>query len=251
MIKLIGLLGMKGAGKDTAARFLIERLGFVRTSFATSLYDQAAAAYGVSVAFLENRETKEKPLPELALECCRDKDFVDIALQYLTLQTRKAMVPNSAPAALQGFFWFVGALWARLHIGAELRAPRSPRWVLQLWGTEYRRRSRFGYDSYWLDRVAELVKDNPESRFVITDVRFTNEADWVESAGGMLIRISRPALEAQEESARKAGTVTALHPSETELRSRKVAYTLINEEGIPDSLIKGLSEVFPALTQAA
>lgn len=227
MIKLIGLLGIKGAGKDTAAAYLVSQAGFTRTSFASSLYAEVALAFGVSVEFLLNRDTKEKPLEALKLSRCKDRDFVAIALAIISVETRG--LPDTS----------------------ELEKPRSPRWVLQIWGTEYRRRSRFGYDSYWLDQVAALVQNHPDSRFVITDVRFSNEADWVEGAGGILIRIRRPVLEAEEESARKAGTVTALHPSETELRARKVAYTLINQEGSPDSLIEGFTEVFPELIRAA
>ena len=133
----------------------------------------------------------------------------------------------------------------------EMDSPRSPRWTLQLWGTEYRRRSEHGYDSYWLDKVSSLIKINPEKRFVITDVRFTNEADWVEREGGTLIRVSRPVLEEREALARKAGTLTALHPSETELMQRVVPYTLLNQEGKPESLISGLKQIFPDLDKAA
>lgn len=227
MVRLIGLLGTKGAGKDTAATFMVSEMGFVRTSFAAALYNQVAEAYGVSVSFLENRETKEKPLSELALLNCKNSEFTEIVLRHLVLQAEEFVAQEL------------------------LLEPRSPRWTLQLWGTEYRRRSKYGYDSYWLDQVAALSAANSDTRYVITDVRFKNEADWVENQGGILIRVRRPVLEAKEAAARAAGTLTALHPSETELLDRKVNAELINREGEPDSLRSALYEVLRLHSQAA
>jgi hypothetical protein len=226
MHRLVGLLGAKGAGKDTAATLLVQKLGFIRLGFADALYREVVEAFGVTNEFVSRRETKETPLEELALLHCKDPQFVEIVERILgiaTMQDRQAF----------------------------RAAPRSPRWVLQQWGTEYRRRSAYGWDSYWLDQVSGVIAAHPKSRFVITDVRFPNEADYVEREGGLLARVRRPVLEALEEQARLAGTVTALHPSETELLARTVHTELINQEGDVNSLAQGLRLVFPELTQAA
>lgn len=212
MHRLIGLLGVKGAGKDTAATLLVHRLGFVRIGFADALYREVAEAFGVSIEFLSRRETKESPLPELALERCRNPDFIEVARAS----------------------------------GTVLQA-RSPRWILQVWGTEYRRRSRFGWDSYWLDQVAARIDAHPEQRFVVTDVRFSNEATFVEQRNGLLLRIRRPVLEDLEAQARAAGDPTALHPSATQLLDRDVGAEAVNEEGDPESLLRGLTRILPEL----
>jgi hypothetical protein len=241
MIRLIGLLGAKGSGKDTLAQFLIERLGFVRISFADALYQEVAQAYGVSVEFLGKRDTKETPLPELKLANCKDENFVHIALQAVK----------------------VGSL------EEELQVPRSPRWTLQLWGTEYRRKGsrsqicttprpplgspllrELGAETYWLDKVASLIKANPDARYVITDVRFLNEAAMVRDFGGVLIRVRRPLLEQREAAAREAGTSTALHPSETELVNYPVDSETFNSEGRPEGLLEGLYDLLPELRGA-
>jgi len=251
MVRLIGLLGLKGAGKDTAAEILISRLGFVGTSFAAALYQEVGIAYGVTVGLMENRLTKETSLLKLKLANCVDADFVRVALEYLSEQTRQTSVPHWAPGVLQPVFRALGAAKARLFRRAALEAPRSPRWVLQLWGTEYRRQSRFGRDSYWIDQVDALIAAQPECNFVIKDVRTAHEADFVEGRGGVLARVRRPTLEAQEAQDRAAGIVTALHSSETELLTREVRLELVNREGEPGSLAEGLSELFPDLAQAA
>src|SRR6476661_846445 len=76
--EILGLLGAKGAGKDTAAKLFIQKYGYRRIAFADALYLEVANAFGVTVEFLNNRDTKETPLPELALSHCQDADFVQV-----------------------------------------------------------------------------------------------------------------------------------------------------------------------------
>lgn len=44
---ILGLNGFKGAGKDTAGEYLVERYGFELKKFADPLYDSCAALFGV------------------------------------------------------------------------------------------------------------------------------------------------------------------------------------------------------------
>ena len=59
-----------------------------------------------------------------------------------------------------------------------------------------------------LSNSGELATDDGYARFVISDVRFANEADWVRQRGGVIWRINRP----------QAAPVRA-HVSETEMQS--------------------------------
>jgi hypothetical protein len=51
------------------------------------------------------------------------------------------------------------------------------RTLLQYWGTEFRRAND---PLYWIDKMAICAYDN----YVISDLRFANEADWVREQGG-------------------------------------------------------------------
>lgn len=205
--QVIGLIGVKGAGKDTAAVIFIEKFGFTRVAFADALYREVADAFGVTVAFLNNRDTKETALEELKLINCTNPGYVETVLDN---------------AQAQGLV-------------LDVHTPLSPRVVLQLWGTEFRR-IREGHDSYWLDRVDEVILANPTKNFVVTDVRFINEAKYIsQKLKGLLIRISRPVLEAREAKAREAKG-TAAHRSEIELLTYPTDLTAVNEEGNPGSL---------------
>lgn len=87
--------------------------------------------------------------------------------------------------------------------------------LYQWWGTEFR---RVLYDNdYWIKYLRDKILCNPiiqkdESDNLgkgvvvfITDVRFKNEANWIKSVGGFLVRINRDT------------NVIDTHPSETEL----------------------------------
>lgn len=241
MIRVIGLLGAKGSGKDTLAKLLINRLGFVRLSFADALYREVSEAYGVSTAFLENRKTKEKPLWKLRLANCKDLNFVEVALLVLhSGRCRSGWLGRLLNRGLSRMIRFL-----------DMHLPRSPRWTLQVWGTEYRRGGKYGYDAYWIDKVRPVIEANREARYVITDVRFLNEAKMVRECNGILLRVRRPALEEREAAARKAGVQTAWHRSETELAKYPVDAEALNREGNPEALLESLEALLPELARAA
>lgn len=60
---IIGLMGEIGAGKDTAAQFLVESYGFKRLAFADPLKDMCAAMFGLSRASFDDRFIKEDIVP--------------------------------------------------------------------------------------------------------------------------------------------------------------------------------------------
>ena len=75
-------------------------------------------------------------------------------------------------------------------IGQVDKSPRT-RKILQLWGTELGR-ERY-YEDYWCVRMEWWIShflDAGIDRFVITDIRFPNEVDWVRSMGGVVVRVT-------------------------------------------------------------
>lgn len=158
-MKLIALCGAAGAGKDTVADMLPAR----KLAFADTLYAEVAAAFGVTVADLKRRETKETPIRELA----QDQTFSDDFDEYIE--------------RVHGTHW-------------SDSEPRSPRQILQWWG-DYRRAQDLDYFVTETRRVLRTI-DCSTDDFVITDVRFPNEAALVRQLGGQLWQIRRPGYEA-------------------------------------------------------
>lgn len=202
MQQVVGLVGLRGSGKDTAAQFLVEK-GWQRLAFADALYIEVANAFGVAVEFLQCRETKETPLPELALVNCTDMIYVGVFLAY-----------ENERLSAEG---------ADIPLISKLTLERSPREILQVWGTEYRRKHYA--DSYWRDQVYQIIRAQPDVNFVVTDVRFPDEAKLVEETlGGQLGRIVRPGLAGADDKALQ-------HSSEVAMRDYPIETVFQNEEG--------------------
>lgn len=67
----------------------------------------------------------------------------------------------------------------------------SVREMLQKLGTECAR--EVFRDDFWVRRLQQLVRIDPcySEGFIVTDVRFDNEAQWVLDMGGKMVHISR------------------------------------------------------------
>ena len=77
---IIGLTGHAGAGagKDTVASIILDAYtgDGIAVAFADALRLEVCAAFDVYTHTLSCRQTKEKPLPDLALDHCNDERFV-------------------------------------------------------------------------------------------------------------------------------------------------------------------------------
>ena len=101
----------------------------------------------------------------------------------------------------------------------DVRWGMSPRQMMQTVGTDMVRR-HLGVD-FWL-RHMDMTTAN-ESRIVLSDVRFPNEAEWVRSQGGKLIRIVR---------AGEDEDVVDKHASEQEQDKIVVDEEIVNDHGL-------------------
>jgi hypothetical protein len=109
-------------------------------------------------------------------------------------------------------------LWGWEGIKSTAYGPEARR-LLQMTGQAVRQLD----EGFWLRqglRKAHAVIETSEpgkGGAVITDVRYMNEADAIQKAGGVLVRIVRPGLES-----------TDTHASETELDRYPVDFTVRN-----------------------
>jgi hypothetical protein len=138
---LIGLTGLAGTGKDTVADLLVTHCGFTKLAFADKLYAEIEHAFGVEQLYLKHRSTKEHPMTALALRKCNADGFVGRMIIHYGEQDQRL----------------------------DLDAPRSPRQILQWWGTEYRRKQN---PDYWTTAVNHQIKYHVGTRlasqFVVT-----------------------------------------------------------------------------------
>ena len=153
---LIGLTGAAGAGKDASAAVLAAA-GWRGIAFADALRIEAAEAWTIDIRLFADRAAKEAPHPHLALHYCARPAF---------------------------------SAWAQAT-GLDMRMPRSPRYVMQAWGT-WRRQMN---SQHWVQQVDAWVRYQRSTGargLVVSDVRMPNEAAMVRSAGGHIVRVHRP-----------------------------------------------------------
>jgi hypothetical protein len=95
----------------------------------------------------------------------------------------------------------------------------SMRWFLQRLGTDCMRNQIC--QDFWLKRAQvsldEHVRKDPDSKFVFTDVRFLNEAEFIRKNGGKIIRVIRDGVGERDS-----------HVSEMEMNSIQVDATVAN-----------------------
>lgn len=116
------------------------------------------------------------------------------------------------------------------------------RLILQGWGLQFRR--QLHGDRYWLDRADEALARAVSPIVCVTDVRFENEAGWVKSRGGIMVRVVNPGAE----------NSTDLHSSETAMDAYQFDHHLHNSMG-PDyaDAVRGFwkSVVLPRVNEFA
>ncbi len=155
---IVGLSGLKGSGKDTAAEYLCVHYGFKQFALGDHIYQQVAKAFNVSEAMLRSREWKDSVQPELALRNCTDQEFVRLIVAAEMPQVDYNISPFCTEAQT---------------------CPRTSTFIIQRWATEYRR-AVFG-KGYWASLLmAELMVLPPYTKVVISDVREDHEVEVLE-----------------------------------------------------------------------
>lgn len=103
--------------------------------------------------------------------------------------------------------------------------------LLQEWGLEYRRASD---PAYWIKKIKPQMAMllGLADVIVITDVRYTNEADYVkEICGGNLVKVLGD----------KSKMLKSTHRSETEMKDITPDYLLPNDKNNMDQLCEGVA----------
>lgn len=190
--RVIGITGKKRAGKDSLADVLVSEFGFARLAFADPLKE----------AVLEADPFVEIVFPDGACgddECCGPSYDYEEYLRISDLVDRygweQAKAFPDVRRLLQDF-------------GQSIRAIDPEFWV------------RATLDKIEFERArtwdGSVVKTLPAG-FVVTDVRYINEADALRSRGAEIVRVVRP--ETQDGDA---------HESETEMDGYPVDLNILN-----------------------
>ena len=72
------------------------------------------------------------------------------------------------------------------------RGPMTAREFMQFFGTDIMRKM---YEPIWVDACIKKIQQEQSGLAIIADVRFPNEAEAIEQAGGRLVRLTRQVFE--------------------------------------------------------
>jgi hypothetical protein len=237
---LLGVSGLAGVGKDTAANFLVDKCDFVKISFADPLKRICRDVYDFTEQQLWGpSEYRNKP----------DKRY-----------PRKHSFPLGIDPICLCCGWDYGSL-----LRNESKAPQcylTPRYALQKLGTEW---GRDCYENVWVEyalRLSRTILDNPTKfdytnklgcypadrslnpvqGIVIADCRFKNEIEMMQANGGQMLRLKRPGAGLSG----SAGT----HASELEQQSilDSAFNFVIDNDGTIEDLGKRMADLFDDLT---
>ena len=170
-MKIIGLTGPAGSGKDTVRQMLEQNHHCTGLAFADPMRAMLAPLLdlcGVGNEWMTQRELKELPIPGLG-------QSYRVLAQRLGTEWGRSIDPD---------FW--------VKVAAASMAE-----VMNIKG--------------------------PNTAFVISDVRFDNEAQWVKDHGGVIWHIHRPAAQA-----------VAAHQSENGIRPELVDLNILNNNTLSD-----------------
>jgi energy-coupling factor transporter ATP-binding protein EcfA2 len=146
-LKLIGITGKAGAGKDTVANILSELLPsqVIISPFAAPIKTAIAEIFKIDLQTLYDPVKKELPLPGFNV---------------------------TARQAMQS----LGTEWGRNWIDADI-------WL------------KLNLQRYEYYSTSDNEGHKDLSMFVIPDVRFKNEATWINNYGGILIQVTGREIE--------------------------------------------------------
>jgi hypothetical protein len=187
---LLGISGYAQAGKDTIADRLCEVHGFERVAFADLLRRCAEALDPIVGLHIT-------PAIEITHAGDLTPQFID---------PDAAVITYTQALAIYGY---------------EESKSRFPefRGILQRLGTDVGR--KLLDDNIWVDATLASLQDGVD--YVITDARFTNEAQAIIDKGGLMVRVERDGT----------GPVND-HPSETALDDWFFDYTIQNNGTIEE-----------------
>lgn len=157
---LIGLTGFAGVGKDTIATLLQEthQADSFRIAFADQLKQEVSKAFQCPLEVLTDPQLKNRPSLSLRISNCTNEEFSSFI---------KKRFPRVASTE-----------------------PNSPRVIFQTWG-DWRRESDLNYFVKPVEKAVRSAEDFGVKLALVTDVRFCNEALFINNTGGQIWRVLR------------------------------------------------------------
>lgn len=172
-MKIIGISGKKGAGKDCVADFFVNGEKFKKLALATPLKQMLSSVFELDIKYFDDEKLKEAELPY----------FITIEYHHINKIERYV-------SEVWGFTVDYVAQHSFIDfVGTEIRTARK---LMQLVGTDMLRKHI--RDDLFIVLLFTKIKEL-SCDVVVSDVRLKNEREALKKAGAKLMLIKRDALE--------------------------------------------------------
>ncbi len=240
MVNLIGISGKMQAGKDTVGKMILQlddiaypaissitKHNWQIKKFADKLKDIVCIILNCTREQLEDADFKEKEL---------GKEWI-MPLQEIKLSE----IDNFTPIRWISKQWTPRELLQVLGTQVGRLIIHQNIWVNTLFA-DYKPKYIGGVDPYMgLGQSVEQLEKNRSfelyPHWIITDVRFPNEADIIKQRGGVIIRVNRLGVENY-----------STHPSETALDNYNFDYIINSNNGNLDDLKQKVKIIYDKLS---
>jgi hypothetical protein len=171
MIQVVGILGFKGSGKDTAGEYLVREHGFEVESFANPLKDLLAAVFGWDRALLEGNTTDSRTWRETPDEWWEQKlNWHESPYNYLGRFTPRTAMQVIGTDVMREHFdnnLWIKSLESRLRgkervVVTDCRFPNECALIRQYNGLLFR--VKRGPEPEWFDLALKTALDDSPVR---------------------------------------------------------------------------------------
>ncbi len=211
---ILGIAGIAGSGKDTIGDYLVSHYNWNgKLAFARNLKDMCKATFALSEFEVSDHEGKKALFKNPVIV---SQTHINSLLAWMCRTHETSGFSKEKRAEL-----------AQMLLNIRGKVLHTTREILQFVGTEFCREI---IPTYHVDIISQKLNASP-GNWIITDVRFPNEAEMLQSNFAKLVKVERPGLVISEEVRR--------HTSETSLPDWKWDAVIMNDvERVEDLYLK-------------
>ena len=202
MPNIIGLSGAKQSGKTTSTNFLYGYQLRVNEIIEKFLMNSETGELLVNAKTINEKGEEEEGLGVLDIER-RDSDFIDYASQSIWPYVRSFGFADPLKIISIQLFGLleeqcygtndqkntpINIKWEDLPVSSDKTGFITAREFLQYFGTEVCRKIK---PNIWVDSCINRINQSGTELAIVSDVRFPNEVDAIQKAGGKVIRLTR------------------------------------------------------------
>ena len=206
MPNIIGLSGAKQSGKTTSTNFLYGYQLRVNEIIEKFLMNPETGELLVNAKTINEKGEEEEGLGVLDIER-RDSDFIDYASQSIWPYVRSFGFADPLKIISIQLFGLleeqcygtndqkntpINIKWEDLPVSSDKTGFITAREFLQYFGTEVCRKIK---PNIWVDSCINRINQSGTGLAIVSDVRFPNEVDAIQKAGGKVIRLTRKPYE--------------------------------------------------------